>query len=264
MTVYWCQQLLYKAENMNGRRDIFTVTCSDLQWQVDALQSGQIGTQAKPDHLSFVIVHLQSARRAPLGDFRDTAGQLVSHRLGVDEWAAVVDLCVVCVHVRMDVVLLVHDCEVVSVGDETQWSKHGPLTACDWKIGCGVTGVDEWPSPVTEVQWQRGTASALAQFFKQIFGIPSGPDEVVGLRCFRALKTQSGVNWTELINVSLFHVPTGGLTEAVAPSSFVTRSSAEGPRDASCQLKSCQLPRNSAETTYTTSPDQIDGMKLEI
>ena len=45
-----------------------------------------------------------------------------------------------------------------------------------------------------------------------------------------------------------------------------TRSSAiaEGPRDASCQLKSCQLPRNSAETTYSTSPDQIDGMKLEI
>ena len=37
-----------------------------------------------------------------------------------------------------------------------------------------------------------------------------------------------------------------------------------GPRDASCQLKSCQLPHNSAETTYTTSPDQIDGMKLEI
>ena len=37
----------------------------------------------------------------------------------------------------------------------------------------------------------------------------------------------------------------------------LTRSSAiaEGPRDASCQLKSCQLPRNSAETTYTTSPD---------
>jgi len=35
-------------------------------------------------------------------------------------------------------------------------------------------------------------------------------------------------------------------------------------RDVSCQLKSCQLPRNCAETTYTTSPDQIDGMKLEI
>ena len=47
---------------------------------------------------------------------------------------------------------------------------------------------------------------------------------------------------------------------------FSTRSSAiaEGPRDASCQSKSCQLPRNSAETTYTTSPGQIDGMKLEI
>jgi len=46
----------------------------------------------------------------------------------------------------------------------------------------------------------------------------------------------------------------------------ITRSLdiAEGLRDASCQLKSCQLPRNSAETTYTTSPDQIDGMKLEI
>ena len=48
----------------------------------------------------------------------------------------------------------------------------------------------------------------------------------------------------------------------------VTRTSssaiAEGPRDSSCQLKSCQLPRNRAETTYTTSPGQIDGMKLEI
>ena len=45
-----------------------------------------------------------------------------------------------------------------------------------------------------------------------------------------------------------------------------TRSSAiaEGPHDASCQLKSCQLPCNSAETTYTTSPDRINDMKLEI
>ena len=44
-----------------------------------------------------------------------------------------------------------------------------------------------------------------------------------------------------------------------------TRSSAiaEGPRDASCQLKSCQLPRNSEETTCTTSPEQIEVMKLE-
>jgi len=39
-----------------------------------------------------------------------------------------------------------------------------------------------------------------------------------------------------------------------------TRSSAiaEGQRDASCQLKSCQLPRNSAET-----PEQIEVMKLK-
>ena len=45
----------------------------------------------------------------------------------------------------------------------------------------------------------------------------------------------------------------------------VTRSLAiaEGPRDASCHLKSCQLPRNSAETTCTTSPEQIEVMKLE-
>ena len=36
-----------------------------------------------------------------------------------------------------------------------------------------------------------------------------------------------------------------------------TRSSAiaEGPRDASCQLKSCQMPRNSADTSCTTSPE---------
>jgi len=35
-------------------------------------------------------------------------------------------------------------------------------------------------------------------------------------------------------------------------------------QEASCQLKSCQLPRNSAETTCsTTSPEQIEVMKLE-
>ena len=44
-----------------------------------------------------------------------------------------------------------------------------------------------------------------------------------------------------------------------------TRSSAiaKGQRDALCQLKSCQLPRNSAETTCMTSPEQIEVMKLE-
>ena len=69
------------------------------------------------------------------------------------------------------------------------------------------------------------------------------------------------------------HTQTHTLTRRSRPitlmlSPKMTRSSAiaEGPRDASCQLKSCQLPRNSAETTYrpTTSPDRIDGMKLEI
>ena len=44
-----------------------------------------------------------------------------------------------------------------------------------------------------------------------------------------------------------------------------TRSSAiaEGPCDASCQLKSCQLPQNNAETTCMTSPEEIEVMKLE-
>jgi len=49
--------------------------------------------------------------------------------------------------------------------------------------------------------------------------------------------------------------------------SRITRSSAvtKGPRSASCQLKSCQLPCNSAETrrTYTKSTEQIEVMKLE-
>ena len=61
----------------------------------------------------------------------------------------------------------------------------------------------------------------------------------------------------------IFHIQYLGLKHFMITS---TRSSAiaEGPRDASCQLKTCQLPHNRAETTYTTSPDQIDGMKLEI
>ena len=64
----------------------------------------------------------------------------------------------------------------------------------------------------------------------------------------------------------VFCVKIGARVSAVAFSRTKTRNSAiaEGPRDASCQLKSCQLPRNSAETTYTTNPDQIDGIKLEI
>ena len=70
-----------------------------------------------------------------------------------------------------------------------------------------------------------------------------------------------------------FHLPHIHLRSVVSEPLHISRGSlaqtkssaiAEGPRDASCQLKSYQLPRNSAETTYTTSPDQIDGMKLEI
>ena len=45
----------------------------------------------------------------------------------------------------------------------------------------------------------------------------------------------------------------------------ITRISAiaEGQRDASCQLKSYQLPRNSAETTCTASSEQIEAKKLD-
>ena len=55
------------------------------------------------------------------------------------------------------------------------------------------------------------------------------------------------------------------ISQHSASTRLVTRGSAiaEGPRDASRQLKSCQLPRNSAETTCTTSLEQIEVMKLD-
>ena len=34
------------------------------------------------------------------------------------------------------------------------------------------------------------------------------------------------------------------------------------PRDRACQLKFCQLPRNSAETTCTISPEQIEVVEV--
>jgi len=42
----------------------------------------------------------------------------------------------------------------------------------------------------------------------------------------------------------------------------ITRSSAiaGGPRDAPCQLKSCQLPRNSAETTLRRVLNQVSAV----
>ena len=86
-------------------------------------------------------------------------------------------------------------------------------------------------------------------------------------------KRAIGRFWAQVDNTPSYSV-TRALCQCGMPLRFTTaltnrkytRSSAiaEGPRDASCQLKSCQLPRNSAETTYTTIPDQIDGMKLEI
>ena len=61
-----------------------------------------------------------------------------------------------------------------------------------------------------------------------------------------------------------FNGPLSGTTQ-VSRYQKGTRSLAiaEGSRDASCQLKSCQLPCNSAETTCTTIPEQIEIMKLE-
>jgi len=50
------------------------------------------------------------------------------------------------------------------------------------------------------------------------------------------------------------------LSEIIGLEQIVIRRSAIA--DASCQLKSCQLPRISAETCMT-SPEQIEVMKLE-
>jgi len=68
----------------------------------------------------------------------------------------------------MDVVPVGHRCEVVSVGAETEGSKHGPLgyTACDWKICCGVAGVNERLSPVTEVGLEPVQCSAVDLSYK--------------------------------------------------------------------------------------------------
>jgi len=65
--------------------------------------------------------------------------------------------------------------------------------------------------------------------------------------CFCCLPTK----WFT-VQTSVLHGTSMSLTLPVD-----TRSSAvaDGPREASCQLKSCQLPRNSTETTCTTSPE---------
>ena len=61
----------------------------------------------------------------------------------------------------------------------------------------------------------------------------------------------AGLEWTELLQ--RIYTVSQNRSSAIA----------EGPRDASCQLKSYQLPCNSAETTSTTSHEQIEVMKLE-
>jgi len=40
-------------------------------------------------------------------------------------------------------------------------------------------------------------------------------------------------------------------------------SAADGPRDALCRLKSCQLLHNSIGTSCTTEQQEIDAMELE-
>jgi len=91
-----------------------------------------------------------------------------------------------------------------------------------------------------------------------------------------ALGKLNGSHSTQSCTSNKYYVESGGCSTFSALTLLVgrqeghpackTRSSAiaEGLSDASCQLKSCQLQRNSVEATYTTSPDQIDGMKLEI
>jgi len=75
----------------------------------------------------------------------------------------------------------------------------------------------------------------------------------------------SPVSHAGLVSMDLFSAGSSHICHLIASVSNVTRSSAiaEGPCDVSCQLKPCQLPRNSAETTCTTSPEQIKVMKLE-
>jgi len=81
----------------HGRHCWLDVVGSDLERLVDALKFSQTGARPKPDHLRLLCIQLKSARRTPLADFRDTAGQTVSDRLDVNKCAAVVELCVICV-----------------------------------------------------------------------------------------------------------------------------------------------------------------------
>ena len=54
-------------------------------------------------------------------------------------------------------------------------------------------------------------------------------------------------------NVILLHLSACIFTDSTISEETRSSAIAEGPRDAPCQLKSCQMPRNSAETTCMTS-----------
>jgi len=59
------------------------------------------------------------------------------------------------------------------------------------------------------------------------------------------------------------YYPSAGMYQNTTKMAITAFTRSEGPRDTSCQLKSCQLLCNSAQTTCTTSPEQIEVMKLE-
>jgi len=71
---------------------------------------------------------------------------------------------------------------------------------------------------------------------------------------------QSSTNFAHFVKIGAVNVEKIVLTEITTRNSAI----AEGPRDASYQLKSCQLPHNSAETTCTTSSEQIEVIKMEV
>jgi len=73
------------------------------------------------------------------------------------------------------------------------------------------------------------------------------------------------IYWKNLAACFFWEIQLIILMHPILCSPKVTSSSAvaEVPHDVLCQLKSCQLPRNSAETTCMTSPEQIEVMKLE-
>ena len=107
--------------------------------------------------------------------------------------------------------------------------------------------------------WQRdGRYPAYLWSLRWVYAVKK-TQRLVGYTPYTRVYPQ----YTTACNLLLRSIPIRSwLKERLIRSSAI----AEGPRDASCQLKSCQLPRNSAETklTYTTSPDQTDGMKLEV